>query len=118
MCTGPCAGPLGLMPLLILKMAYEGPVHGYQIIEKVKGMTLGEYVPKTGAVYTTLRRMERRGLLVSEWDSEGRRIYRITESGILALREGLRVLEARKEILEELLEFYEKVWGDDGDSGD
>ncbi len=118
MCVGSCAGPFGLLPLLILKMAYEGPVHGYRIIERVRSMTLGEYIPKTGAVYTTLRRMERRGLLMSEWDSEGRRIYRITEMGVIALREGLRDLAARKEILEELLKFYEETWGDEGGESD
>ncbi|MCD6348369.1 MAG: PadR family transcriptional regulator [Candidatus Korarchaeota archaeon] len=118
--VGPCKpGPFGLMPLLILKMAYEGPVHGYQIIEKVKDMTLGGYVPETGAIYTTLRRMEKRGLLTSKWESgTGRRIYEITEGGIIALKEGLKVLAARREIFEELFRFYEEMWGDKGGGGD
>ncbi len=120
MCVGPCKPrPFGLMPLLILKMAYEGPVHGYQIIERVRDMTLGGYTPETGVIYTTLRRMERRGLLKSKWEPKtGRRIYEITESGVIALKDGLEVLAARKEIFEELIRFYEETWGDRGGGGD
>ncbi len=120
MCIGPCRQrPLGLMPLLILRMAYEGPVHGYQIIKRVMDMT-GGHAPETGAVYTTLRRMERRGLLTSRWESgTGRRVYEITETGIMTLKEGLKALAIRRRIFEELLSFYERVWGgeDGGDRG-
>ncbi len=122
-CRGHCRpGPPGLIPLLILRLAYEGPVHGYQIIERVRKMTSGEYAPETGVVYTALRRMEQRGLLTSRW-VEGaaggdKRIYEITESGIETLREGLEALSARRRLFEELFVFYERTWGDEGGEGD
>ncbi len=122
-CRGPCRpGPPGLIPLLILRLAYEGPVHGYQIIEKVREMTSGDYTPDTGVVYTALRRIERRGLLTSRW-VEGaaggdRRVYEITEEGVKALREGLESLSARRKLFEELFEFYGRTWGGEGGEGD
>jgi len=108
------------MHLLILRMAYDGPIHGYQVIERVRELTGGEYVPETGVVYTALRRMERRGLLRSRWEGGpgvGRRVYEITEDGVAVLRVGLGALRARRGIFRELLEFYDRVWGgeDEGD---
>jgi len=109
------SGPPGLIPLLILRLAYEEPIHGYQVIEKVREMTSGVYAPETGVVYTALRRMEEKGLLTSTWVERpggDRRVYKITEEGIRVLRTGLKALSARRKIVEELFNFYERTWGD------
>ena len=121
-CRGPCrVGPPGLIPLLILRLAFDGPVHGYQIIERVREMTRGSYAPETGVIYTALRRLEKRGLLTSRWEeglSSDKRVYEITEEGVRTLREGLEALVARRGIFEELFEFYQRMWGEESGGGD
>jgi DNA-binding PadR family transcriptional regulator len=60
----------GWIQFLVLRLLYERPMHGYQLIGELESR--GFVVPgrfKTGSIYTILKRMEHRGLLSSE---EGR----------------------------------------------
>jgi len=101
----------GLIQLLILRIIHEKPSHGYQIIEELERITLEKYIPEPGAVYTMLRRMNKRGLLTSEWEKKeagaDRRVYTLTEAGVKALREGLEMVKKRRELLDGLVQFYD-----------
>ena len=108
-----CFPERGWIQFLFLRLLYEKPAHGYQLMEELQRR--GFVQPgrlESGSVYTILRRMERRGLLASTWDENvsgpDRRVYRVTEEGVKALRSGLESLIARRAIMEDLLSFYNK----------
>ncbi len=64
-------------------------MHGFEILEWIRGTTGGELVIEEGALYPALHRMERRGWLAAEWgvSPKGRRAkyYRLTKKGRAAL---------------------------------
>lgn len=101
----------GLIQLLILRIIHEKPSHGYQIMDELERITSAKYTPEPGAVYTMLRRMEERGLLASKWErgesGADRRVYTLTEAGVKALKEGLEMVKKRRQLMDELIRFYE-----------
>jgi DNA-binding PadR family transcriptional regulator len=102
----------GLIQLVVLRILYENPAHGYQIMEQLKQITSEQYVPEPGALYTILRRMEDRGLVTSEWEKKeagaDRRVYTLTQDGIQVLKEGLETVNVRSQLMNNLSQFYDK----------
>ena len=98
--------------LLILRILYETPLHGYALNERLNSFQKGRRPIKSGSLYTILRRMEKAGLLESIWDEESarlnRRIYTLSESGKLNLKEGRKMVENQLDILNEMKQFYDK----------
>ncbi|RLF65499.1 MAG: PadR family transcriptional regulator [Thermoplasmata archaeon] len=94
------------LPLIVLKLIKErGSVHGYEIIKIVEDLFDMEMPP--GMVYMYLRRMEQRGLVVSEWDmssSPPRRVYKITPLGESYFRSVTSYLKIVKKILDYICE--------------
>jgi DNA-binding PadR family transcriptional regulator len=73
---------------LLMAIVAEGPSHGYAIIEQLRRRSLGAFDLPEGTVYPALHRLERAGLLASEWvreDGRRRRRYRLTAKGRTAL---------------------------------
>jgi PadR family transcriptional regulator PadR len=72
----------GLLDLIVLQFLYSKPMHGYQIIIKIR-RTFGVYFgPST--IYPLLSSLEKKGQVVSEWNTESerpRRVYELTEKG-------------------------------------
>lgn len=101
----------GWIQFLSLRLLYEKPMHGYQLMEELnrRGLVQPRRL-ESGSVYTILRRMEHRGLLSSEWEraesGPDRRIYRITENGVEVLRIGLEAMIRRKALMDDLVIFY------------
>jgi DNA-binding PadR family transcriptional regulator len=99
-----------------MRVLYEESMHGYQLMEELedRGFVLPNRL-ESGAVYTILRRMEASGLLSSEWETletgRNRRIYKVTDSGVEALKMGLETIVKRKNLMEELVTFYRKRFG-------
>jgi PadR family transcriptional regulator, regulatory protein PadR len=89
------ADPAGILPgtldLLILKAVSLGQLHGYGVLLRVQQMTQGGLTVEQGALYPALYRLERQGLLETEWGtSENNRrakYYRLTAAGRKRLRE-------------------------------
>jgi PadR family transcriptional regulator PadR len=82
----------GHLDALILAVVGVGPAHGYAIIEELKLRSRGTFTLPEGTVYPALHRLERAGLLQSDWTDPGgrrRRVYKLT-------RRGRRQLQARK----------------------
>ena len=75
----------GTLDLLVLKALRAGPGHGYAVARWVRETTEGTLEVEEGALYTSLHRLERRGLLESEWGvSENNRrakYYALTSRG-------------------------------------
>jgi PadR family transcriptional regulator PadR len=74
----------GHVDLLLLATLRRGPLHGYGIVEKLRGASEGAFDLAEGTVYPALYRLERAGLLASKWTSttgRRRRVYRLTKRG-------------------------------------
>lgn len=70
----------------ILALLDDGPSHGYQLKTDFESRTGGAWLVNVGQVYSTLRRLERDGLVAPAGDTDDeRRVYRITEGGRAAL---------------------------------
>ena len=83
----------GTVQLGILALLSEGRRYGFEVIEELKGRTGGYLDLKEGTLYPALHRMEKQGLLVSEWviQEQGgapRKYYSITTDGVRALDDG------------------------------
>lgn len=64
----------------ILGLLAEEPMHGYQIMQELAERSHGVWQPSPGSVYPTLQQLEDEGLVRAE-ESEGRRVYHLTEEG-------------------------------------
>jgi transcriptional regulator len=83
----------GQLDLLILSVLQHGEAHGYEVIAELRRRSEGEFDLPEGTVYPALHRLEREGLLASDWasfDGRRRRVYRLTASGARALAEQSR----------------------------
>ena len=87
----------GTLDVLILKALSWGPRHGYAIAEWVKAITQEEVLVEEGPLYTALHRLERKGLLTSEWgysdNNRKAKYYELSRSGRQALRAELSSFE-------------------------
>lgn len=78
----------GNLDLLLLSVLAAGPAHGYAIITALRERSEGAFDLGEGTVYPALHRLERAGLLASDWaDTAGRRrrVYVLTGKGAAAL---------------------------------
>lgn len=81
----------GTLDVLVMKAVEHRPNHGYGVARWVRDATDEEFVIEDGALYTALHRLEKRGLLRSEWKaSETNRrakYYTLTAKGRRTLNE-------------------------------
>lgn len=75
----------GTLDLLILKTLSPAPLHGYGITKRIEQISQRVFKVNPGSLLTALKRMERAGLLDSEWrkteKSRRAKYYRLTETG-------------------------------------
>jgi PadR family transcriptional regulator, regulatory protein PadR len=80
----------GTLDVLVLKTLTWGPRHGYAVARWIAETTDETLQVEEGALYTALHRLEKRGLVESEWGlSENNRrakYYQLTAAGRAALR--------------------------------
>jgi DNA-binding PadR family transcriptional regulator len=84
-------GHLDLLVLVVLRDL--GPVHGYGLIAGLRERSDGAFDLPEGTVYPALHRLERDGLVQSEWSTDAprrRRVYRLTSAGVSAIAEKQR----------------------------
>lgn len=87
----------GHLDLLLLAVLADGAKHGYAVIEDLRVRSGNAFDLPEGTVYPALHRLERDGLLSSEWSvvqGRRRRTYRLTEGGRGALGEQLTAWDA------------------------
>ena len=72
----------GLLDMIVLEFLNEQPMHGYQIITKIR-KSFGVYFgPST--IYPLLGVLEKKGQVSSAWNMEGerpRKVYQLTNEG-------------------------------------
>lgn len=78
----------GVLPLLVLKLLSQQPLHGYALAQAVKA-SAGIAIPE-GTLYPLLAGFEANDWISPGWDTEGpgpaRKVYNITPSGHAALK--------------------------------
>jgi DNA-binding PadR family transcriptional regulator len=70
----------GMIKAAVFAALAEGPMHGYQIMQRIEGLSGGAWRPSPGSVYPTLQEFEDRGLVRGE-EIDGKRVYSLTETG-------------------------------------
>ncbi len=98
----------GTLDVLVLKRLSLEPTHGYGVSRWIRERTDGTLAIEDAALYQALHRMERRGLIESEWGlSENNRrakYYQLTAAGRKALRQEAKVLRRYTEAVFRVLE--------------
>jgi PadR family transcriptional regulator PadR len=83
----------GSLDLLVLKTLSLAPMHGWGISQRVQQISDGVLEVNQGSLYPALQRLEKDGLITSEWgttDNNRRaRYYQLTTAGRRALGEEL-----------------------------
>lgn len=81
----------GTLDLLILKAVSLGRLHGYGVLLRIEQITGGALTIQQGALYPALYRVEKQGLIDSEWgvsDNHRRaKYYTLTTLGRRRLRD-------------------------------
>ena len=81
----------GTLDLLILKAVSLGSQHGYGVLLRIEQISGGALSIEQGALYPALYRLERRGLLKTEWgfsdNNRKAKFYELTASGTRRLAE-------------------------------
>ncbi len=79
----------GSLDLLVLKTLSLEPMHGWGIGQRVQQLSEGVLDVNQGSLYPALQRLEKGGLITSEWgtthNNRRARYYRLTASGRRAL---------------------------------
>jgi DNA-binding PadR family transcriptional regulator len=82
--------------LLILGVLRRGPNYGYDIVRQVNEAASGVFAWQEGSVYPLLHKLERNGLIGSEWREpesgevrKRRKYYHLAPAGRAALQRGL-----------------------------
>ena len=79
----------GSLDLLILKTLSLAPMHGWGISQRVQQISNGVLEVNQGSLYPALQRLEKDGLVTSDWDTTDNnrraRYYRLTGTGRRAL---------------------------------
>jgi transcriptional regulator len=81
----------GTLDVLILKTVAHGPIHGYGIVQRILVTSKEILQVQQGSLYPALHRLQRRGLLKSEWKESGNgpmaKYYSLTAAGRKCLQE-------------------------------
>ena len=79
----------GSLDLLVLKTLSLAPLHGWGISQRVQQLSAGALEVNQGSLYPALQRLEKDGLVTSEWGTTDHnrraRYYRLTAGGRRAL---------------------------------
>lgn len=86
----------GTLETLVLKVLSDEPLHGYAVGKRLRALTDEAIQVEEGSLYPALYRMEKEGLLRSEWGrselDRRAKFYHVTEKGARRLESWRREL--------------------------
>ncbi|WP_416865069.1 MAG: PadR family transcriptional regulator [Imperialibacter sp.] len=98
---------------LILGILQQGPNYGYDIIQQVKTLSGGQLEWADGMLYPVLHRLEKEGLVTSQWNQSDngrhRKYYAITELGKAAIHQEQEHWLAMHHVLQKLWSLNSKT---------
>ena len=75
----------GTLDMLVLKTLALGPLHGFGIAQRIEQISAGVFRVNAGSLFPAFRRLERAGLIDSEWreteNSRRAKYYILTSEG-------------------------------------
>jgi poly-beta-hydroxybutyrate-responsive repressor len=98
----PCTCAMGNLyrfvePVILLLLKKKGHSYGYDLSGNLQEHALTDAEIERGALYRTLRQLEKNGNVASEWETDrggpARRVYKLTPQGERHLEEWATVLE-------------------------
>ncbi|WP_160670376.1 PadR family transcriptional regulator [Clostridium sp. C8-1-8] len=102
----------GLLPIYVLYILSLGPTNGNDIAHKIGERTNGLWIPSTGGIYPLLKKFEKDGLILGEWDDPKKKfmkIYTLTENGLKEFGDRKTLLKVK---IEEALEVFKIIYAD------
>jgi DNA-binding PadR family transcriptional regulator len=102
----------GLLPLYVLYILSLGPANGNDIAHKIGERTNTLWVPSTGGIYPLLKKFEKDGLIIGQWDDPHKKIqkiYTLTEKGYKEFKAKKSLLKRK---IEEALEVFKIIYSD------
>lgn len=101
-----------LIPAMLLLLA-EKPAHGYELMEKYSSFGFTNADSDAGAIYRTLKILETKGFIKSEWETDkpgaAKKIYSITDDGHELLNKWIAEIKQRKKTLELFIKRFESL---------
>ncbi len=95
-------------------------MHGYQVLQTLTVWGLAAFDPST--IYRTLRRLEKDGLIISDWKTgdsgPAKRVYSLTKDGEGFLKTWASTLEQYQSVLNKFFEVYTEQIGQSGGGGE
>ena len=83
---GPRAFGRGDLKYALLELVQERPMHGYEMMKALEEKSGGFYSPSPGSIYPTLQMLEDGGYVTSK-ETDGKKVYSITDAGKALLAE-------------------------------
>lgn len=75
----------GTLDMLVLRVLALEPMHGYGVTLRIEQVSRGTFDVHPGSLFPAFRRLEREGLVTSDWrateNNRRAKYYRITQSG-------------------------------------
>lgn len=102
----------GLLPIYILYILSLNPSNGNDISHKIGERTKGLWVPSTGGIYPILKKLEKQGDIIGEWNDPKKKfqkIYRLTNEGKINFQNKKNLLKPK---IEESLEVFKIIYND------
>lgn len=104
---GQSDGLRGSIDLLVLKTLSLAPTHGWGISQRIQQLSEGVLEVNQGSLYPALQRLEKEGLITSDWgtteNNRRARYYELTSSGRRMLGEEVASWERFAAALETVL---------------
>jgi transcriptional regulator len=98
----------GTLDMLILKTLDLEPMHGYGITLRIEQVSQGVFQVNPGSLFPALKRLERSGLIRSEWrateNNRRAKYYELSERGRRHLRSETRDWKAQTAAITRILE--------------
>lgn len=98
----------GTLDMLILKTLALEPMHGYGVGLRIEQISKGVFQINAGSLFPAFRRLEREGLIKSEWrateNNRRAKYYILSEQGRKKLRNETREWETQTAAITRILE--------------
>lgn len=102
----------GLLPIYILHILSISSSNGNDIAKKINERTNGLWFPSTGGIYPILKKFEKQGYIIGEWDDPQKKFQKIYNLTV----EGQKEYKNRKQLLQpkikESLQVFKIIYKD------
>ncbi|MGL5821549.1 MAG: PadR family transcriptional regulator [Sarcina sp.] len=102
----------GLLPIYLLYILSLGPTNGNDIAKQIGKRTKGLWIPSTGGIYPQLKKLEKQGLIIGNWDDPDKKfqkIYTLTEAGFEEFESKKMLLQSK---IQEALRVFTIIYND------